>query len=432
MMTDLEKSPHILLVDDNPTNLKVLAEAIQGEGWKTLMATDGESAIEQAEYIHPDLILLDVMMPGIDGFETCRRLKTKAETQDIPVIFMTALSDSTHKVQGLELGAVDYITKPFQQDEVIARVKLHLQLSLLRRTLEQQVEARTAELSQSVQRLQQTQLQLVQSEKMSTLGQLVAGIGHEINNPINFINGNLTHVEQYTQDLFNLVSLYQKQLPEPGNQITELIEDLDLDYMREDLPKLMSSMQEGMSRLRDISASLRTFARSDIASKVEFQIHEGFESTIMLLKHRLKADEVHPEIQIIRQYGEIPSISCYPGPLNQVFMNLIANALDAFDECNQGLTYAAIAENPNTITITTAPNATKDSVIIRLHDNGPGIPPEVQSKIFEENFTTKPVGKGTGLGLAISKQIIEEKHCGKLDCISTIGQGTEFVITLPI
>jgi signal transduction histidine kinase len=430
MMTDLEKSPHILLVDDNPTNLKVLAEAIQGQGWKTLMATDGESAIEQAEYVFPDLILLDVMMPGIDGFETCRRLKAEPKTQDIPVIFMTALSESSNKVQGLELGAVDYITKPFQQDEVIARVKLHLQLSFLRRTLERQVETRTSELTQSVQRLQQTQLQLVQSEKMSTLGQLVAGIGHEINNPINFINGNLTHVERYTQDLFELIDVYQETLPEPGEKITELVEDLDLEYMREDLPKLMNSMQQGMSRLRDISSSLRTFARADIASKVEFQIHEGFESTIMLLKHRLKADEHHPEIQIIKHYGQIPAISCYPGPLNQVFMNLIANALDAFEEANEARSYAAIAENPNTITITTGIDA--DNVVIRLQDNGPGIASELQLQIFEENFTTKPVGKGTGLGLAISKQIIEEKHCGTLKCNSTVGQGTEFVITLPI
>jgi signal transduction histidine kinase len=431
MMTVLEKSPHILLVDDSPTNLKVLAEAIQGQGWKTLMATDGESAIEQAEYVFPDLILLDVMMPGIDGFETCRRLKADTKTQDIPVIFMTALSESSHKVQGLELGAVDYITKPFQQDEVIARVKLHLQLSFLRRTLEQQVEARTSELTQSVQRLQQAQLQLVQSEKMSTLGQLVAGIGHEINNPINFINGNLTHVERYAQDLFELIDLYQETLPEPGEKISELIEDLDLEYMRDDLPKLMSSMQEGMSRLRDISYSLRTFARADIASKVEFQIHEGFESTIMLLKHRLKPDEHHPEIQIVKQYGQIPPISCYPGPLNQVFMNLIANALDAFEEMNEGQSYAAIAENPNTIAITTSMTS-DDIVVIRLQDNGPGIAAELQSQIFEENFTTKPVGKGTGLGLAISKQIIEEKHCGTLECHSTVGQGTEFVITLPV
>lgn len=199
MVGDLQSnSIRILLVDDNPNNLKVLAEAISTCGWKALMATDGESAIEQSEYAQPDLILLDVMMPGLDGFETCRRLKTSRITQPIPVIFMTALSESTDKVKGLEIGAVDYITKPFQQEEVIARLKLHLKISHLTRTLEQRVEERTKELSQSLEQLQSTQLQLIQSEKMSTLGQLVAGIGHEINNPIGFIVGNLTHIKEYT------------------------------------------------------------------------------------------------------------------------------------------------------------------------------------------------------------------------------------------
>jgi DNA-binding response OmpR family regulator len=183
----LTKPMHILLVDDNPNNLKVLSEAIIGCGWKALMATDGESAIEQTEYAHPDLILLDVMMPGIDGFETCRRLKANPHTQNTPVIFMTALADATDKVKGLEIGAVDYITKPFQQEEVIARLKLHLKISHLTRTLEERVQERTAQLTQSVQDLQQTQLQLIQSEKMSTLGQLVAGIGHEINNPVGLL-----------------------------------------------------------------------------------------------------------------------------------------------------------------------------------------------------------------------------------------------------
>lgn len=430
-MAELEKPTHILLVDDNPTNLKVLSEALQGQGWKTLMATDGESAIEQAEYIQPDLILLDVMMPGIDGFETCQRLKACPQVQGIPVIFMTALSEATNKVKGLELGAVDYITKPFQQEEVIARIKLHLQLSHLRSNLEQQVEERTAALSHSVQRLQQTQLQLVQSEKMSTLGQLVAGIGHEINNPVNFLSGNLMHVQDYTQALFHLLSLYQEKLPNPDDEIVELLEDIDLDYVREDLPKLFKSMDEGVHRLLDISSSLRTFARSDM-TKVKFQVHEGIESTLMLLKHRLKADEHHPEVQILRQYADLPPISCYPGPLNQVFMNLVANALDAFEDYNRDRTYLELLAKPNVITITTAIAPSGDQATIRVQDNGPGMPADVKARIFEESFTTKPVGKGTGLGLAISHQIVVNKHCGQLTCVSFPGQGTEFAITLPI
>ncbi len=428
----LSKSMHILLVDDNPTNLKVLFEAIQGYGWKALMATDGESAIEQAEYAQPDLILLDVMMPpGIDGFETCRRLKANPNTENIPVIFMTALSDSMDKVKGLEIGAVDYITKPFQHQEVIARLKLHLKLSLLTRNLEQQVQQRTSELTQSVEQLQQAQLQLIQSEKMSTLGQLVAGIGHEINNPVGFIGGNCSHIEGYINDIFTLVKLQQEKLSDSNNEeIEEFIEEIDLDYLMEDLPKMMKSMRQGIARLKDISLSLRTFARADIASQVEYQIHEGLNSTLMLLKHRLKDVGDCPQIEIIKNYSELPPITCYPGQLNQVFMNIIANAIDAFDDLHDS--DGKIEKAPYSITIATSVDSSQNTVSICIQDNALGMTPEVQARIFEQSFTTKPVGKGTGLGLAISRQIIIDKHNGQIDCLSTPGKETKFIITLPI
>ena len=432
MTNNLPAPTRVLLVDDNPTNLKVLSEALRGQGWITLVATDGESAIEQAAYSSPDLILLDVMMPGIDGFETCRQLKANSATQLIPIIFMTALADTIDKVRGLELGAVDYITKPFQQEEVIARVKLHLKLSQLTQTLEQRVEERTAELNESVQELQKAQLKLIQSEKMSMLGQLVAGIGHEINNPIGCIGGNILHVENYVKNLFVLVHLYQEKYPVPDHNISTLIEDIDLAYVSEDIPKLMKSMQEGVNRLRDISLSLRTFARSDIAFKVEFQIHEGIESTLMLLRHRTKANENRPEIQIIQQFGELPPINCYSGQLNQVFMNVLANAIDAVEDANQHLSYQDVAANPNQIVISTSINSDRNSITIRIKDNAKGIPAELQAQIFEPTFTSKAVGKGTGLGLPISRQIIVEKHGGQLECYSTMGTGSEFVITLPI
>jgi signal transduction histidine kinase len=426
----LSQTMNILLVDDNPTNLKVLFEAIGGYGWKALMATDGESAIEQAEYAQPDLILLDVMMPGIDGFETCRRLKANPITENIPIIFMTALSETTDKVKGLEIGAVDYITKPFQKEEVIARLKLHLKLSLLTRNLEQQVEQRTAELTQSVGQLQQTQLQLIQSEKMSTLGQLVAGIGHEINNPIGFIGGSCGNIEEYINDIFSLIKLQQEKLADSDDrEIEELIEEIDLEYLMEDLPKLMNSMRQGITRLKDISLSLRTFARTDIAHQVEYQIHEGLDSTLMLLKHRLKDIGNRPQIDIIKNYNELPPITCYPGQLNQVFMNIIANAIDAFDDLHSA--DDSTTNLPYTITIATSVDSTQNTVSICIEDNALGMTPEVQSRIFEQSFTTKPVGKGTGLGLAISHQIIVDKHSGKIDCFSTAGKGTKFIITLP-
>ncbi|MFW9261194.1 hybrid sensor histidine kinase/response regulator [Nostoc sp. CALU 546] len=428
----VSKPIHILLVDDNPNNLKVLSEAIQGCGWKALMATDGESAIEQTEYACPDLILLDVMMAGIDGFETCRRLKTNPITQNIPVIFMTALADSTDKVTGLEIGAVDYITKPFQQEEVIARLKLHLKISHLTRTLEERVQNRTAELTQSLEQLQQTQLQMIQSEKMSTLGQMVAGIGHEINNPVGFIGGNISYIEEYVNNLLRLVSLQQQKLAQPDPEIQELVEEIDLEYLAEDLPKLLGSMRQGITRLKDISLSLRTFTRTDISSQVEFQIHEGIDSTLMLLKHRLKGNGDRPKIQVVTQYGELPAISCYPGQLNQVFMNIIANAIDAFDELDQNHSDQNINAYPNTITITTSVDSQQQTVTICIQDNGPGMLAEVQARIFEQSFTTKAVGKGTGLGLAISHQIIVEKHNGQVNCLSIPGEGTKFIITLPM
>jgi signal transduction histidine kinase len=425
--------PHILLVDDTPTNLKVLAEALQGQGWKTLMAADGESAIEQVAYRRPDLILLDVMMPGIDGFETCRRLKADPTTQDIPIIFMTALSDTLDKVRGLELGAVDYITKPFQQEEVIARTKLHLRLSQLTQRLEQEVADRTQALTDSLTELQSTQLQLVQSEKMSTLGQMVSGIGHEINNPINFISGNLEYVETYANSLFRLIALYQQKLP-ADREIAALTAEIDLDYLTSDLPKIVRSMHDGTVRLQDISLSLRTFARGDVSNTVEYQVEEGLDSTVMLLSHRIKADAHRPAIAIIKQYQTVPLINCYPGQLNQVFMNLIANAIDALEEANvqANFKYADLVAQPNQITMITEYDAIGNYLTIRIKDNGPGIPAAVKDCIFEPSFTTKAVGKGTGLGLPISRQIIEEKHQGELECISEPGQGTEFVIRLPV
>lgn len=438
MMPDSTGSSiRILLVDDNLTNLKVLSESLRGQGWTTLVADDGESALEQVEYASPHLILLDVMMPGMDGFETCRRLKAKVETATIPVIFMTALSDAVDKVKGLELGAVDYITKPFQLEEAIARIKLHLKLAELTHTLEQQVEARTAELSRSLQQLQDAQLQLVQREKMSTLGQLISGIGHEINNPVTFIIGNLPHIHQYMQDLLRLIQLYQDKVPEPDAEIVDWIEEINLDYLREDLAKLIGSMQEGSRRLEDISLSLRTFARSDMsANKSEFQVHEGIDSTLVLLKHRTKPNDRRAAIEIIKDYGDLPPIHCYPGQLNQVFMNLLANAIDAIEECCQGRdpqqNYGADAPSPHRITIRTAVNAAQDAIAIAIIDNGSGMSAEVKSKIFDPTFTTKAVGKGTGLGLPISYQIIVDKHHGRLECKSKPGLGTEFLIVLPM
>lgn len=299
----------------------------------------------------------------------------------------------------------------------------------------QESEAREREkanqLEQSLETLQQTQLHLVQSEKMSSLGNLVAGVAHEINNPLSFITGNLAHTSECLEDIFEHLHLYQQHFPNPGEAILDHAEEIDLDYLREDLPKMLDSIQLGAERIRQISTSLRTFSRLETANKIKFNIHDGIDSTLVILKHRLKASQHHPEIQIIRNYGSLPEMNCYPGQLNQVFMNLIANAIDAFEELNQNRCYAEIAQNPNQITIATNFQEDRQIVTIQIADNGPGMTPEIQEKVFKQWFTTKPVGKGTGLGLSISRQIIEEKHGGKLSYRSHLGEGTTFIIEIP-
>jgi len=283
---------------------------------------------------------------------------------------------------------------------------------------------------QTLNELQQAQMQMIQSEKMSALGNLVAGVAHEINNPVGFIAGNLNEANAGVQDLIDYLRLYQEKFPQPEAELIEKAEEIDLDYLVQDLPKMLSSMKIGCDRIKNISTSLRTFSRADTAHKVEADIHEGLNSTLMILRHRLKANEKYPEIQIIKEYGNIPKVKCYLGQLNQVFMNLLANAIDALEESNQGRNFTYLQAHPNQITIRTKVEG--ERVKISIADNGNGMSEEVKNCIFDHLFTTKDVGQGTGLGLAIARQIVEEKHGGKLSCISALGEGTEFVIEILI
>ena len=283
---------------------------------------------------------------------------------------------------------------------------------------------------QALQDLQQAQLQIVQSEKMSALGNLVAGVAHEMNNPLGFIAASLQQAKPTFIDIIEHLKLYEKKFPIPGDEIFTHAEEIDLEYSLEDLVKMIDSMTIACDRLKNISTSLRTFSRADRDYKVPFNIHEGIDSTILILKHRLKANEERPAIEIINEYGNLPKIECFPGQLNQVFMNILANAIDALDESNAGKSFGEIQANPNRIKITTCLKVKQ--VEVSIADNGQGMSESVKQKIFDHLFTTKSVGKGTGLGLAITQSIVVEKHGGSLVVNSTPNLGTEFVITLPI
>lgn len=297
--------------------------------------------------------------------------------------------------------------------------------------LYQKAESRATELEETLRELQRTQGQLVQSEKMSSLGQLVAGVAHEINNPVNFIYGNLTHADEYSQDLIRLMELYQKHYPNPVAEIEEEAEAVDLEFLLTDLPQLLNSMKVGADRIKEIVYSLRNFSRMDEAAMKAVDIHEGIDSTLMILQSRLKVKSNQPEIPVIKEYGELPLIECYAGELNQVFMNIITNAIDALEERDQQRTFSECQQNPSQININTTLLPDKQ-VEIKISDNGLGIPESVQKKLFDPFFTTKEIGKGTGLGMSISYQIITERHNGSLTCESQIGQGASFIIKIPL
>ncbi|BAT53255.1 two-component sensor histidine kinase [Nostoc sp. NIES-3756] len=313
----------------------------------------------------------------------------------------------------------------------LTQIAAQLGVALQQAELLSQTKQQADKLTQALQHLQQTQTQLIQTEKMSSLGQLVAGVAHEINNPVNFIYGNLSHVSEYAQDLLKMVELYQQEFPNASVEILEEADRIDLEFLSEDLPKTLASMQIGVERIRQIVMSLRTFSRLDEAEMKDVNIHEGIDSTLMILQHRLKAKSETAGIRLIKEYGELPLVECYAGQMNQVFMNVLSNALDALEDFRE----LQSKNHHGEIIISTSIGQIRDNVksaVIRIADNGPGIPEEVRVRICDPFFTTKPVGKGTGLGLSISYKIVVDKHGGIFKCSSKLGSGTEFWIEIPI
>jgi signal transduction histidine kinase len=409
--------PKVLFVDDELELERLLRQRlrkqIHNQELELIFAANGRLALEAIQSQGPvDLVVTDINMPEMDGLTLLDKLPQLDQT--LKAVVVSAYSDMQNIRTAMHRGAFDFVTKPIDFNDLVLTID---------RTIRHVHSIREAE-----SRLQQAQIQVIQNEKMATLGQLVAGVAHEINNPVSFIAGNIDLAAQGLQDIVDFLKICRDRYQD--QDLEEKAEEIDLDYLLEDLPKMLSSMKLGTDRIRNISNSLRTFSRSDSQAKIDANIHDGIDSTLMILQHRLKANNNRPAIEIIKNYGDLPLIPCYLGQLNQVFMNLLSNAIDALEEGNNGLNYNEIVNRPNQIHITTT--ISDNQALIKIKDNGKGIPEEIKNRIFEHLFTTKGVGKGTGLGLSISRQIIEEVHCGKIMCESVVGQGTEFVIAIPL
>ncbi|MEM7655878.1 MAG: response regulator [Bacteroidota bacterium] len=408
--------------DDTPDNLRLLSAILAAHGYEVRKALSGRMALTACQMMLPDIVLLDINMPQMSGYEVCRQLKADERTNDVPIIFISALDDVLDKVKAFDLGGVDYITKPFHRAEVVLRVENQINLRLLQVRLKE----KNFLLQEALNNLKAAQAQKIQDEKMVALGNMVAGIAHEVNNPISFIYGNLEYTSEYVRQLVTVVEEYQRAYPQPTPKIQQLAEEIDLNFITTDLQKLTAAMNRGAERIRSIVIALQNFSRHEQSNLKSVDIHKGIDSTLMMLQHRLQETKHRSSIAVMKKYGKLPLIYCYASELNQVFMHLLNNAIDALDDKSE----IYPSENPQ-IKITTETVAPL-SVKISIADNGLGIKENARSQLFDPFFTTKPVGKGSGLGLSISHQIIVQKHQGKINFSSSEQGGTEFFIEIPI
>lgn len=428
----LPKQADILIVDDTPENIRFLSTLLLTQDYQVRKALSGKMALIAAQTAVPDLILLDVNMPGMSGYEVCKALKENPQTASVPIIFLSALNDVTDKVKAFQAGGIDFITKPFQFEEVLIRIQTHLQVQ----DLQSQLQSNNAQLQQALDELKYMQAQLIRKEKMMGLGQLVAGVCHEINNPISFITGNLNPARDYIQTLLDLVHAYQHEYPNPSPKIQTILDTADLDFIADDLQNIVKSMRGGASRIHKLVLALRMFARLGESDVKAANLHEGLDSTVLLLQNRLVRQPNRPAIEIVKEYSNLPLVTCYVSELNQVFLNLLNNAIDALDlkfSSRDSNSQAGLDQANLLPAIRICTEFTADQTIrVAIKDNGSGVSDAIGAHVFEPFFTTKPIGKGMGLGLAISHQIVVETHRGNLSYCSKDDEGSAFLIEIPL
>lgn len=414
-------SANIMIIDDTPANLELLESILTGKGDVVRLFLNGKSAFASALKDTPDLILLDIMMPDMDGFEVCNLFKAEHKLKDIPVIFISAKGDPIDKVKAFKSGGVDYITKPFYVDEVLARVETHYKLKLFRTELEN----KNKSLQNTLNDLAATQDKLVQSRKMASLGTLTAGLAHEINNPINAVNSSSISLDRLLKKLLSLITYSDEVLKnnekDSFKKIGAFKQKIEFNDLVDGIQQLTNIIRDGAQRTTTIIKSLKSFTHLDQAEKKYADIHASIDNTLTLLRH-----DVKNKIRIEKKYDDIPKILCYPGKLNQVFMNLFTNAIDSIMK-------KGVKKNEGIISIHTKliTHKNESSVKITISDTGIGMSQDIMNRIFEPFFTTKDIGEGSGLGMSISHGIIKN-HNGTITVESEVNVGTTFFITIPV
>jgi signal transduction histidine kinase len=419
-----DKQADILIVDDVPDNIRFLSNFLVEQGYQVRKAINGQMALRTIKTLTPDLILLDVNLPDINGYEICCQLKQDPLTESIPIIFLSAGNEAIDKVKAFQMGATDYITKPFYLEEVLARIQTQLTIQGLQKELKTQ----NNHLTQALKELKVAQTSIVQQEKMATLRKFVAGVAHEINNPLSFIACNIKPAQDYVHNLLNLINLYQQKYSDSDPDIKAYLEEIDLEFIASDLFNIINSMGNGAERIHTVVLALRIFTRLDESGIKQINLQASIENMLTMLQHRLTTRDDNVTVQIQKEYGKLPLINCYADQLNQAIFNLLCNAIDAIDEkINKNAYYQVVPE----IAIHTQ-MIDGSKIAIHIKDNGIGICAANKPYLFEPFFTTKSAGRGVGLGLATSRQIIEELHKGSLTYSSTANEGSEFIIQIPI